>query len=284
MEGGGAMKYLLWSVAAGVALWAATRLLEPGLTWFPLREITADPAAYGMRFENVEVASFDGVLLRGWYCPPRPGVDHRADLLFLNGNAGNVSHRLAKIRPLTGLGLGVFIVDYRGFGRSGGKPGDAGVLRDAGAAWSAARRRAAASGVPIGIYGESIGGLPALRLAAADPAPAFLVLEGSFPGKRAVAARTPPFWPFLPFLSRALESGAHAARVRSPALVMHARADEVIPLALGRRVHGRLGASRLREWYEVPRGGHNDCFEADAGFFPRIGEFLERALPSRIPG
>jgi uncharacterized protein len=273
------MKTFLWLAAAVLALWALTRLLETRMTYFPVRELYADPAAFGLRFEEVAITAADGVRLRGWYCLPREGAGHRADVVFYNGNAGNVSHRLPKIRALTGLGLGVFIVDYRGFGRSAGTPGDAGILRDADAAFRAARDRATAAGRPLGIYGESIGSLPAVRQAAANGDAAFLILEGSFPGKRAVAARLPLFWPFLPFLGGTLEMGPHASRVACPVLVMHARADEVIPVALGRAVHERLTGSRLREWYEVPRGGHNDGYEEDAGFFPRIGEFLDRALP-----
>ncbi len=262
-----------------LALWALTRLLEPRLSYFPTRELYADPAAYGLLFEDVAIAAADGVRLRGWYCRPHAGTQHRADVVFFNGNAGNVSHRLPKIRALAELGLGVFIVDYRGFGRSAGAPTDPGILRDAEAAFRVARQHAAADGKPLGIYGESIGGLPAVIQVAANRDTAFLILEGSFPGKKAVAAQLPPFWPFLPFLGGALEMGPHAAPVACPVLVMHARADEIIPFALGRAVHDRLTGSRLREWYEVPRGGHNDGYEEDAGFFPRIGAFLDRALP-----
>jgi len=264
---------------AVIALWALVRLLEPRLTFFPVRTLYADPAAVGVRFEEIAVTAADGVHLHGWYCLPPGGTAHRADVVFFHGNGGNVSHRLQKIRELGRLGLGVFIVDYRGYGRSAGSPGDAGVLRDAAAMFPAARVRAAAAGVPLGIYGESLGTLLAVRQAAAHPEAAFLILEGSFPGKKAVATRTPLFWPFLPLLGGALEMGPHAARVACPVLVLHARADEVIPLELGLAVHDRLTGSRLREWYEVPRGGHNDCFEADAGFFPRIGAFLAQALP-----
>ena len=272
------MKVLFGVAAALLALWVLTRLLEPRLTWFPLREMSADPAAFGLRFEEVSVTAGDGARLRGWYCLPRAGASHRADVVFFNGNAGNVSHRLEKIRALAALGLGVFILDYRGFGRSEGRPDDAAQLRDAEAVFAAARARAAAGGRPLGVYGESIGGLFAVRLAAGNAGVAFLILEGSFPGKRAVAARLPPFWPFLPFLRGALEMGAHPARVACPALVLHAREDEVIPVALGRAVRDRITGSRLREWYEAPRGGHNDAFAVDPGFFPRIGAFLERAL------
>jgi uncharacterized protein len=273
------MKALFWLATAVFALWALPRLLEPRLTWFPLRDLHGDPAAFGLRFEEVTVTAGDGVRLRGWYCLPRVGVTHRADLVFYNGNAGNVSHRLGKIRALAALGLGVFIVDYRGFGRSEGHPGDAAQLRDATAVFAVAQERAAAGGRPLGIYGESIGGLFAVRVASGNSDTAFLILEGSFPGKRAVAARLPSLWPFLPFLRGTLEMGPYPARVACPTLVAHARADEVIPFALGRAVRDRLTGSRLREWYEIPHGGHNDAFEVDPGFFPRIGAFLDRALP-----
>ncbi len=273
------MKIALGIAAALFALWALVRLMEPKLTYFPVRELYADPAAFGLRFEEIALAASDNVRLHGWYCLPPAGAAHRADVVFFHGNGGNVSHRLQKIRELVRLGLGVFIVDYRGYGRSAGAPRDAGILRDAEAAFREARGRAAAAGVPLGIFGESLGTIPAVRQAAVNGDVAFLILEGSFPGKRAVATRLPLFWPFLPFLGGALEMGPRASQVACPVLVMHARADEVIPLALGRAVHDRLTGSRMREWYEVPRGGHNDCFEADAGFFPRIDAFLERVLP-----
>ena len=273
------MKAMLGIMVAVFALWALARLLEARMTYFPVRELYADPAAVGLRFEEISIAAADGVRLSGWYCLPGEGTRHRADVVFYHGNGGNISHRLSKIRALAGLGLGVLIVDYRGFGSSEGEPDDAGILRDANASFRSARTRAAARGTPLGIYGESIGSLPAIRQAAANGDAAFLILEGSFPGKRAVAARLPAFWPFLPFLGGTLEMGPHAARIACPVLVMHAKDDEVIPIALGRRVHDQLTGSRLREWYEVPRGGHNDGFEADAGFFTRIGAFLDRALP-----
>lgn len=273
------MKTFLGIAAALLALWAITRLLEARLSYFPERELHADPGAFALRFEEVWVTAADGVRLHGWYCLPREGREHRADVVFFNGNAGNVSYRLPKLRALAGLGLGVFVTDYRGFGRSAGRPDDAAIVRDAEAVFRAARERAARAGRPLGIYGESIGGIPAVRQAAAHPDAAFLILEGAFTGKRAVVLRIPPFWPFLPFLGSAMRMGTDVERVACPTLVIHAREDEVIPLALGRAVHRRLTRSRMREWYEAPQGGHNDAFEVDPGFFPRIGSFLDRALP-----
>lgn len=272
------MRTALVIAVAVLAFWGLARLMEGRLTYFPIREVAADPAAFGLVSDDVSFAAADGVTLAGWYCLPREGAGHRADVILFHGNAGNVGHRLSKIRALAGLGLGVFIFDYRGFGRSGGSPDDAGILEDAAAAVRAIRERTAGSGRPLGMYGESIGCLPAVRQASANRDVAFLVLEGSFPGKRAVVAQVPALWPWYPFVSSTLDMGQHAPRVGCPVLVMHARDDEVIPIALGRAVHDLLRGSSRREFYEVPRGGHNDCFEVDEAFFPRIGAFLDEVL------
>ena len=232
------MKAAFWVSAAALALWALTRLLEPRLTWFPLREVSAGPAAYGLRFEEVALTAPDGVRLRGWYCLPRAGVPHRADLVFFNGNAGNVGHRLAKIRSsrrprprrvhrrLPRLRpSGGARTTPRNSGRRGRLRGGEGARgrRPAARHLRRVHRRA--------LRGAAGGGAPRHGV----PRP-----RGSFPGKRAVVARLPPYWPFLPFLGGALEMGPAPGRVACPVLVMHARDDEVIPRALGRAVHDRL--------------------------------------------
>jgi hypothetical protein len=198
-------------------------------------------------------------------------------VLFLHGNAGNVSHRLEKIQGLLGLGAAVLVVDWRGFGRSGGRPSDAGLLRDAVAAADEMERLTRGSGRPRGLYGESIGCLPAVRLAAAGTW-AFLILEGSFPGKRSLAAGYPLWWPFLPFISRTLDMGDRPSRITLPVLVLHAADDEIAPLRLGRQVARRFGPRATLRIME--RGGHNDFFAEDPGFFPAVADFLE-GLPGQ---
>ena len=104
----------------------------------------------------------------------------RAAVLFCHGNGGNITHRVERSRCCTGdVGVSVLIFDYRGYGRSEGKPSEAGVLADARAAraWLAAREKIAETDVVL--MGESIGGAVAVDLAARDGARA-LVLESTF--------------------------------------------------------------------------------------------------------
>ena len=106
--------------------------LENFFLYHPLRKIEATPADHGVPFEDVRFQARDGVRLHGWYVEP-PGPD-RPVLLWAHGNAGNLSHRAHNIAMIhTELRAGVFLFDYRGFGRSEGKPGSRACMKMPGA-------------------------------------------------------------------------------------------------------------------------------------------------------
>src|SRR5262249_8643865 len=123
--------------------------------------------------------------LAGWWIPTR-GAPARAHVLFFHGNAGNVSHRLAHAASLSSAGLDVLLVDYRGYGRSTGRPSEAGLHRDAQASLAALRAGAGVDPARIVLMGESLGGAVALGLAVEMP-PLALVLQSTFTSLRAVA-------------------------------------------------------------------------------------------------
>ena len=108
-----------------------TSLLDRLLVFFPERDLVADPGDLGLEFEDVFLEASDGVRLHGWFVPGRTDTV----LLWFHSNAGNISHRLENILMLNrDLGIGVFIFDYRGYGRSEGSPSEKGLYRDAEAA------------------------------------------------------------------------------------------------------------------------------------------------------
>ena len=114
-----------------------TGFLENFYLYHPLRKIDVTPADHGVPFEDVRFQARDGVRLHGWYVEP-PGPD-RPVLLWAHGNAGNLSHRARNIAMIhTELRAGVFLFDYRGFGRSQGKPGESGLYEDARGAYACA--------------------------------------------------------------------------------------------------------------------------------------------------
>jgi hypothetical protein len=270
-------------VLAGIAIPCGALLLllflaQDRFIYIPTRALDGTPAALGLRFEEVSFRAEDGVALHGWHVPAAPEA---FTVLLLHGNAGNISHRLDKVAAFSGAGLAVLIVDYRGYGRSEGTPGEEGLFRDARAAW---RHLTEERGTPPGqviVYGESLGCAPALRLAAAlqreGAAPAALVLEAPFSSAAEMSRLVLPWLPVAWLLRSRFDNLSLAAQVTVPALVLVGEEDEVVPASMGRRIHAALGSSS-KALHVEPGAGHNDLWLGRAG---RLASLVERFARER---
>src|ERR1043166_6879843 len=99
----------------------------------PGAAIESTPKRFGVDYEDVYFTTRDGVKLNGWLAL-KPGA--QATLLWFHGNAGNIGHRADGLKPLRDkLSVNVFIIDYRGYGRSEGVVSEQGTYEDAGAAF-----------------------------------------------------------------------------------------------------------------------------------------------------
>jgi fermentation-respiration switch protein FrsA (DUF1100 family) len=218
------------------------RPLLNALLYFPSRELLAEPR---VPFEDVW---FDG--LHGWWVPAT-GAPRLGGVLFLHGNAGNIGDRVAHLELLARAGFGVLAFDYRGYGRSGGRPDEPGTYRDARAALEVLRER---DGKRIIYLGESLGGAIALELALSAP-PAGLVLQSTFTSIRDMARL------HYPFIPRAAVPDAYPslrliAGLRAPLLFLHGDRDEVVPLMYGEAL---FEAAPEPKTMHVFRGvAHND--------------------------
>ncbi len=236
------------------------------------RALIMTPRDAGMDYEDVFVETSDGVTLHGWFVT---GLSGRV-VLFFHGNAGNISHRLDSIRQFLDLGLSVFIIDYRGYGQSEGRPSEQGLYRDAEAAWA---YLAGTRGVPasqIVIFGRSLGASVASWLAARRE-PAALIVESSFTSVPEIAA---DLYPWLPV--RWLSRLSHATRdyvrdVHCPVLVVHSRDDEIIPFHHGEAIFEAANEERT---LLAISGGHNDAFLTDERtYLEGMRAFLGARLP-----
>ena len=159
---------LRWLTTAALAVLLVLMLFEESLIFFPARYPEGNWQPRDLEFEDAWFDAADGTRLHGWYAPAERRVSH---LLIAHGNAGNLAHRADLVRYVQReLGVSVLIFDYRGYGRSEGRPSEPGILADARAArqWLAAR--AEISPGEIVLLGESIGGAVMVELAAADGA------------------------------------------------------------------------------------------------------------------
>lgn len=232
-----------------------------GLPFFPVKEMSATPADAGLRYENVRIETQDGERIAGWFIPASEGQKRAraGTLLFFHGNAGNISHRLVSIDIFHQFGLDVFIIDYRGFGQSTGKPSVQGTLVDARAAWNWLRTSKGCKPEDVIIFGRSMGGGVAADLAA-EVQPAALILESTFTNLHAVAKNMYPYLPVGLFLPADYDSIARLRELRSPFLVVHSREDELIPFHLGEALFA--AGSAPKAFLEI-HGPHNGGYLRD---------------------
>jgi hypothetical protein len=198
-------------------------------------------------------------------------------VLFLHGNAGNISHRGDSITIFASMGLSVLIFDYRGYGLSAGSPSERGLYKDADAAWAWLTGDAGLAADDIVIFGRSLGAAVAAQLAA-RVTPAALILESGLDRARTLArAHYPLLADLLPLRYR-FPAADHAASVTCPVLVLHSPDDEIIPYRLGRRLYDAIpGPKRFVEL----EGGHNDGFLRSQ---PRYQRTLEAFLDGLARG
>jgi len=242
----------------------------------PGRTLTMTPTDVGMDFQDVSIATTDGVTLHGWFIAGRSSQV----LLFFHGNAGNISHRLDSIRQFQDLGLSVLIIDYRGYGQSEGRTTERGIYRDADAAWRYLIEGRGIAASDIVIFGRSLGGSAASWLAARHQ-PLALIVESSFTSVPDVAQELYPWLPvrWLTTLSHA--TGDYVRDVRSPILIIHSREDDIIPFHHGEDIFAAANEPRT---LLVLRGGHNDAFLADEStYIEGLRTFLAGLATPALP-
>jgi len=273
------LKFLLVLVIAYALLVAVVFLMQGRMLYLPNmpgRELEMTPTDAGMDYQDVSFEAADGVALHGWFVP---GASERV-VLFFHGNAGNISHRLDSIRQFRGLGLSVFIIDYRGYGQSAGRTTESGIYRDAAAAWRYLTETRGVRGSDIIVFGRSLGGSVASRLAATER-PLGLIVESSFTSVPDVAQE---LYPWLParWLSRLRHSTRdHIKNAQCPVLVIHSRDDEIIPFHHGQTISE--AAPEPRTLLEL-RGSHNDAFLRDEHtYVAGLRAFLTSISPPALP-
>nr|WP_018954549.1 alpha/beta hydrolase [Thioalkalivibrio sulfidiphilus] len=266
-------------VAAGAygVLVGLVYVKQDGLIYLPMSTLVTTPAEHGMDYEDVYLTTDDGVRLHGWFVPaPEP----RGVLLFFHGNAGNISHRMASIRIFRELGLSVFIIDYRGYGRSEGRPSEIGLRRDARAAWAWLRETREIPAREIVVFGRSLGAAVAVDLAREHP-PGALILESAFTSAADLGAEVYPWLPVGRLLRHRHEVIESLPQVRVPTLIAHSRHDEIVSFdhALRLMAVAHDGAVLLEM-----EGGHNDGFLRTGQRYVRgLGDFLEEHVFGELP-
>lgn len=272
--------------------------LQRSLIYFPTHASSIEPGDAGLppgQVQAIQVRATDEVILHGWHVladghsavsraeSDRELAAGRPLVLYFSGNAGNRRYRSAEFAVFTGLELDVFICDYRGYGDNSGSPSEAKLASDARAIWDYATEERGVLPNRILLYGESLGGAVAVRLAAelgpTDSTPAGLIIRSTFSSLVDAGQHHYPLLPIRWVLVDRFDSIDRMAEVTCPILQLHGVRDRIVPLKLGRRLFSAAREESLtgkaKQFVELRNAGHNDVLlVAEAEFRAAIWAFL----------
>jgi fermentation-respiration switch protein FrsA (DUF1100 family) len=223
-----------------------------------------------LNFEDVWFEAADGTKLHGWFVPhPNP----KRAILYCHGNGEHIAFNAELAAHLRDkLHASVFLFDYRGYGRSEGRPNEAGCIADGRAAQQWLAKQMGIKPSDIVLMGRSLGGGVAVALAAENGAAA-LVLENTFPTMPDVAAVHYPWLPVRWVMDNRYDSLTRIKKYRGPLIQAHGADDTIVPMRLARRLF-EVAPSSTKKWVEFPDCDHNS--ECPAGYYDTLATFLER--------
>ncbi len=232
------------------------------------------PSPNGRSVQSMDVAGLkeitfkadDGMDIVAWYIKPKKNMP---TLLYLHGNYCNLSNRKDRIKRISRDGYGLFMVAFRGYGRTLGAPSEVRNVQDANHAYDYLIAQGVAPKDLI-IYGESLGGAVGTQVAAEKKIGA-LLLESPFTSLVDMAKRFYPFLPVGKYMINRFETIKHIRKVKAPIMIIHSVHDEVIPFEFGEtlfKVAGRPKALHLMD-----KVGHFGLFRA--GAWQHISKFIE---------
>jgi fermentation-respiration switch protein FrsA (DUF1100 family) len=262
-----------WVVGCLAALWVAATvfmfLFQRSFLYARALDPLSSPAEAGLpEMAVVSLTTGDGLILTAWY---RPAPEGAPTVVLFHGNAGTLSHRVDKARFMIDAGLGLLLVEWRGYGGNPGRPSEEGLLADGRAALDFLEAR----GVPADRrvhYGESLGGGLAIPLATLDPKPMAVVTEGTFTSAVDMGRRRYPILPVSLLMLDRFDTKAIIGNLSVPLLVLHGQKDTIVPMGMG-RILAEATAGPVETFFPA-EGGHVDLFSHGAG--PVMVAFLRR--------
>ncbi len=228
--------------------------IENFFIFYPESEFETLPTDWGLSYEDVFFLSDGEIQIHGWYFPLKPDTPV---ILFCHGNAGNISHRLENVKLLVDQGLSVLIFDYRGYGKSEGKPTESGLYADGLAAYSFLVGHKHIRPSDIIPFGRSLGSSVAIEIALKRKVRS-LIIESAFTSTKDMAKTLFLFRPFSFLMPVHYDNLKKIAAIRVPKLVIHGKRDEIVPFHMGERLY--QAAPKPKRFFPVKGGGHNDTY------------------------
>lgn len=257
-----------------------------GVFFQPQKTQYLTPNEIGLVYEDVYFSSVDGIKLHGWMLPAQDKA--KGTVLFLHGNAENISTHIASVYWLPKQNYNVFLLDYRGYGLSEGSPSLPGVQDDINSAMGYLLHRLDIDSGRIVIFAQSLGGALAIYNVAHSPYRdniKALISESAFSEYRGIVQEKldsfwltwPLQWPLRLTINDDYSPLPVVSKVSPiPLLIIHGDQDNVVPLTHGEKLFAAAGQSK--DMWVVPDGGHIGAFSRKI-YQSKLLEYLGRVLP-----
>jgi uncharacterized protein len=247
--------------------------------FFPDQKVRATPALYKLPYQDVYLpirkSNGETEKIHGWWIPS--GKKESKTLLYLHGNSANVSKEAERARLFHQLGVSILLIDYRGFGQSGGDfPSEAQVSEDTEAAWQYLVQKQKVRPEEIFVYGHSLGGAIAIELALHHPEIPGLIIESAFTRARDLAVEN--WWThYIPLdllFNQRFDSIHKIASLKMPILFIHGTADTKIPYSMSQQLFAT--ATAQKKLLLIPQGDHDHNFKIGGSHYSNaIRAFLK---------
>jgi fermentation-respiration switch protein FrsA (DUF1100 family) len=267
-----ALKFLLLAAVVGyVAIAALVWFAQDGVIFYPQPAPAIPKSPPGWRVEQVSLQMRDGIHVAGILVSASAA---RGPLvIYFGGNAQEATGFASAVPELYGE-RAVLLVNYRGYGASEGRPGEAELVGDGLEIFDWAAKRPDVDPQRIALHGVSLGTGIAVQVAAARPARC-VVLTSPFASLLGIAREMHPWLPVSWLLRHPFDSSARAPRVHAPALILMGSADTTVPARHSERLASQWGGPVERVTFEG--FGHNDI-DINPRYAATIREFLDRFL------
>ena len=256
--------------------------------FFPSEEISSIPTDLEMDYQDIWLPAIAAnhdtqsvtEKVHGWWIPARGDRTLLEDdwvLLFLHGNADNISANLNHSKRFHQMGFSVFILDYRGYGRSPGEfPTESTVYEDVETAWNYLVNERGIPPNKVVIYGHSLGGAIAIDLAHRHQDAAGAIIECSFTSMRDMVDYQYPIFNMFPIdwiLTNRFDSSRKVKELKMPLLFTHGTADTIVPVYMSEQLFE--AATEPKQIFIVPTADHNNIASVSGDkYFETIHQFM----------